>query len=150
MSDTIEVNEQENIQKKKPSYIKTVLYIIVGIIAVMAFVRSLNPDNNIIGIDGMREAYKVAEQVIEDEFTTEVKFPKFKAKFIPQRYEKFTYNDEEYHLYTIKSYFNVKNIFNTDIRDEYVIKIGLPVNKDADYYYEFVSDSAGLLVIDKE
>ena len=149
MSDAIEVNEQENIQKKKPSYIKTVLYIIVGIIAVMAFVRSLNPDNNIIGIDGMREAYKVAEQVIEDEFTTKVKFPKFKAEFIPQRYEKVTYNNEEYHLYTITSYFNVKNIFNADIRDEYVIKIGLPVNKDADYYYEFVSDSAGLLVIDE-
>ncbi len=35
------------------------------------------------------------------------------------------------------------------MRDEYVIKIGLPENKDADYYYEFVSDTAGLLIIDE-
>lgn len=149
MNSNTETNGQAVQQKKRPSYIKIVLYVIVGIIAVAAFIRSLNPDNNIIGIDGMREAYKVATQVIENEFTTEVKFPRFKSEFIPNRYEDFTYGGEKYHLYTINSYFKVKNIFNTEMRDEYVIKIGLPENKYADYYYEFVSDTAGLLIIDE-
>lgn len=148
MDSNIEANGQVSTQKKKPGYLKIILYIIIGIIAVAAFVKELNPDNNIIGIDGMREAYKVATQAIENEFSTEVKFPKFKSEFIPNRYEDFTYGGEKYHLYTINSYFKVKNIFNTEMRDEYVIKVGLPVNKDADYYYEFVSDTAGLLVID--
>lgn len=138
MDNDVITNEQNLLPKKKPSTIKIILYIFVGIIAVLAFIRSLNPDNNIIGIDGMREAYGVAKQVIQEEFTTDVKFPKFKSEFIPNRYEKFTHESKEYHLYTVNSYFNVKNIFNTDVRDEYVIKIGLPVDKDGDYYYEII------------
>ncbi len=81
MNSNTETNGQAVQQKKKPGYIKIILYIIIGIIAVAAFIRSLNPDNNIIGIDGMREAYKVATQAIENEFSTEVKFPRFKSEF---------------------------------------------------------------------
>lgn len=95
MDNDVITNEQNLLPKKKPSTIKIILYIFVGIIAVLAFIRSLNPDNNIIGIDGMREAYGVAKQVIQEDFTTDVKFPKFKSEFIPNRYEKFTHESKE-------------------------------------------------------
>ena len=75
---------------------------------------------------------------------------------------KFTYNKEKYQLlldennkyFFLKinndgsfSYVDFKNIFGTDSRNEYVVKIGLPTNKENDnYYYEIISDKQRFFV----
>ena len=146
MDTTAQTSDSGQTQNKKPGVVKIIIYIVVGIIAVMAFFRSINPDNNILGIENMREAYGYAKEVVQDSFISKVKFPKFKSEFITDKRESITYEGQEYRLYTVKSYFDMKNMFNVEIRDEYIITIGLPVNNDVDtYYYEVVADSAELL-----
>lgn len=149
MNNLVENTQITQPEKRKIPIIKIILYVFVGIILVMAFLRSLNPDNNIIGIDGMREAYSLATEVVTEQFVTgtETDFPKFNTDFILGRFEDLTYEGEVYHVYTISSYVDFKNIFGTDSRNEYVLKIGLPANKENDnYYYEFVSDSLGIFL----
>ncbi len=86
-------------QKKKRSILKTAGTILIAVILVMAFIRSLNPDNNILGIDNMREAYKLAQEVILDADllynTANVTFPEFEAGYVTQRSEPLTYDGEE-------------------------------------------------------
>ena len=57
MDTTAQTSDSGQTQNKKPGVVKIIIYIVVGIIAVMAFFRSINPDNNILGIENMREAY---------------------------------------------------------------------------------------------
>ena len=142
--------EDSQVNKKpisKFSIIKSIIYAFIGVIAIIAFISNLNPDNSIVGIDSMREAYKAATEVVTEQFSseTELEFPKFDKNFIMGHYEELTYEGEEYRVYTIGSYVDFKNIFGTDSRNEYVIKVGLPTNKDNEnYYYEIVSDSLGI------
>lgn len=139
--------EESQVSKKprsKFSVIKSIIYAFIGVIVIIAFINNLNPDNNIVGIDSMREAYTVATEVVTEQFSseTELEFPKFDKNFIMGHYEELTYEGEEYRVYTISSYVDFKNIFGTDSRNEYVIKVGLPTNKDNEnYYYEIISDS---------
>lgn len=147
MNNIAENTQTNQKTKNKFVFIKRILYVVIGIIVIMAFVESINPDNSIVGIDSMREAYEVATDVVKEQFESETKleFPKFNKDFVTGHYEELTYEGEEYHVYTISSYVDFKNIFGTDSRNEYVIKVGLPTNKENDnYYYEIVSDSLGI------
>ena len=142
--------EDSQVNKKTRSQfsiIKSIIYVLIVVIAIIAFISNLNPDNSIVGIDSMREAYKVATEVVTEQFSseTELEFPKFDKNFIMGHYEELKYEGEEYHVYTVSSYVDFKNIFGTDSRNEYVVKVGLPTNKENDnYYYEIVSDSLGI------
>lgn len=150
IDETAQTNQNS---RHKFSVIKIVLYIFIGIILVMAFLRSLNPDNNIIGIDNMRKAYSIATEIVTEQFLegTEIDFPKFDKNFVKSRSEELTYEGEDYYVYTVSSYFKFENIFGTDTRDEYVIKVGLPTNKKNDnYYYEIISDSLELFEWNKK
>lgn len=147
MNNIIEDTQTNKKPKSKFSFIKCILYVVIGIIVIAAFIKSINPDNNIVGIDSMREAYETATDVVANEFSseTEMDFPKFNKDFIIGHFEELTYEGEEYHVYTVSSYVDFKNLFGTDSRNEYVVKIGLPTNKENDnYYYEIVSDSLGI------
>lgn len=147
MSNIIEDTQTNQKPKSKFSFIKRILYVFIGVIVIMAFIRSINPDNSLVGIDSMREAYTAATEVVADQFSpeTEMDFPKFNKDFIIGHFEELTYEGEEYHVYTVSSYVDFKNIFGTDSRNEYVVKVGLPTNKENDnYYYEIVSDSLGV------
>lgn len=147
MNNIVENTQINQNPKSKFIFIKRILYVVIGIIVIMAFVRSMNPDNSIVGIDSMREAYSAATEVVAEQFSseTEMDFPKFNKDFIIGHFEELTYEGEEYHVYTVSSYVDFKNIFGTDSRNEYVVKVGLPTTKENDnYYYEIVSDSLGI------
>lgn len=147
MNEIVENTQTNQNPKSKFIFIKRILYVVIGIIVIMAFVRSINPDNSIVGIDSMREAYSAATEIVSKQFSseTEMDFPKFNKDFIIGHFEKLTYEGEEYHVYTVSSYVDFKNIFGTDSRNEYVVKVGLPTNKENDnYYYEIISDSLGI------
>lgn len=131
-------------QKKKRSMLKTAGTILLVIILAIAFIRSLNSDNDILGIDNMREAYKLAQEVVLNADllynTANVTFPEFEADYVTQRPEPLTYDGEEYQVYTVSSYVDHENLFGATLRSDYVIKIGLPTSGDSDlYYYEVVS-----------
>lgn len=130
--------------QKRFLIINGIVFVVIAIIAIIVL-RNIQMPKQKLGETSMRAAYKYATQVIEDQFSTETKFPRFKTDFVSQRSEHIMYKGKEYYVYTVTSYFDVKNIFNTKMHDEYVIKIGLPTGKNTDYYYEFVSDTAGLL-----
>ena len=147
MNNIIEDTQTNKKPKSKFSFIKSVLYVVIGVIVIAAFIENLNPDNHKVGIDSMREAYEIATEVVADQFSseTEMDFPKFNKDFIVGHFEELAYEGEDYHVYTVSSYVDFKNLFGTDSRNEYVVKIGLPTNKENDnYYYEFVSDSLGV------
>lgn len=147
MNNMFEDSQVNKKTRSQFSIIKSIIYVLIVVIAIIAFISNLNPDNSIVGIDSMREAYKVATEVVTEQFSseTELEFPKFDKNFIMGHYEELKYEGEEYHVYTVSSYVDFKNIFGTDSRNEYVVKVGLPTNKENDnYYYEIVSDSLGI------
>ena len=131
-------------EQKHFRIIKGILCAVIVVIAVIVL-RNI-PLNKDMGNNGSkREAYKFATQIIEEQFYTETEFPKFKSEFVSNTTERITYEGKEYYVYTVTAYFDVKNIFDTKMHDEYVIKVGLPKEENTDYYYEFISDTAGLL-----
>ena len=56
--------------KSKKSLFRRVLKALLVVVAVCAFLRSINPDNNILNIDTMREAYSYSQDVIRGEILT--------------------------------------------------------------------------------
>lgn len=127
--------------KSKKSLFRRVLKALLVVVAVCAFLRSINPDNNILNIDTMREAYSYSQDVIRGEILTPqtAEFPKFEPEFVTQHYETITYEGIEYQVYTVTAYVDYENAFGTMIRLDYVVEIGFPSDSSVDsIFYNIV------------
>ena len=123
------------------SLIKIVLYVIGAIILIKLGNWALNPDNDLMGIGNMREAYSLAQQVILDEIRTpaSAQFPDFEREFVTQTSEPLMYEGENFNVYTVTAYVDAENAFGTLVRHKYQVKIGLPESRDFDnFYHELV------------
>lgn len=98
----------------------------------------LDPYHNVLGIKSMRQAYKYAMEVVQDEFyvaPSEIDFPKFDLAFI-RRGDNITFEGVEYYTYYIDSYLYI-NVLGTKRRCDYSTRIGLPKDsRQTGYYYE--------------
>lgn len=137
------INANHTFSKKLLHFIKNIFIAIFVVIVVWAFIWELNPDNNIIGIDEMRESYKIAKEIIKDEdwmTSSPLKFPRFEPEFVTQRSKKIIYDGEEYAVRTVTSYVDCDNIFGVEVRNNYQINVGLPTNNNnPNIYYDIVS-----------
>ena len=80
MNNIVENTQINKNPKSKFIFIKRILYVVIGIIVIMAFVRSINPDNSIVGIDSMREAYSAATEVVAEQFSQWIDFEPFSVQ----------------------------------------------------------------------
>lgn len=132
---------QRTKKKPKKSLFGRLVKVVLAVIAVFAFLRSINPDNNILNIDSMREAYALSQEVIKEEILTpqSAEFPAFEPEFVTQRYEVITYEGIEFQVYTVTAYVECENAFGTMIRADYVVEIGFPSDSSIDsIYYNIV------------
>lgn len=129
-------------EKKKPLIVK-LLYAIGAIILVLAFIKSLDPYGNILGVDTLREVYSCSQEVICDEVLLDpagAEFPKFDPDYVTRSSEKLTYEGVEYYVYTVSAYVDSNNAFGARFRQKYTVEIGLPVDTSIDgYYYNIIS-----------
>ena len=119
----------------KISLWKICKYAILAIAIIIGIGRALDPYSNILYIDEMRESYKCAQEVILDNLSTTVaEFPPFEPDFVTQRAEKIEYEGEEYMVRTVTAYVEAENIFGAMMKCNYVVEIGLPVDRTVDNY----------------
>lgn len=131
--------EKETPFRKVSRFIWRIVWIVLLICCAS---YTLNPDNNILGIHGMRKAYAAAQEVIQAELLSpsSAVFPEFEPEFVTQRTKIVTYEGKEYRVYTVAAYVDSHNAFGTLIRNEFVVEIGFPTEGDDDmYYYNILS-----------
>lgn len=114
--------------------------IIIGLM-VFGIIYRLNPDNNILGIEQMREAYSWAQEAISQAIYTPstAKFPEFTSDFIISDQKTITYEDTKYRIYLINAYVDSQNTFGAMERSYFLVSIGLPVTQSSDGVYYNVS-----------
>lgn len=131
----IPVDPQAEAVHPKTSLWKIIRYVILAIAIIFGIGRALDPYSNIMYIDEMRESYKCAQEVILDNLSTTVaEFPPFEPDFVTQRAEKIEYEGEEYMVRTVTAYVEAENIFGAMMKCNYVVEIGLPVDRTVDNY----------------
>lgn len=125
--------------RKIGKILKQIASLVIAIVFIVVVVKANNPDNNILGIKSMREAYRISQDVIRDYIDTPktAKFPKFEPEFVTQLTEDIFYEGEKYRTHTVSAYVDYDNIFGVNVRSKYVVKIGFAEAGDYDdYFYE--------------
>ena len=131
-------------EKKKQSHnIPRIVWRVVWVVFLICCASyTLNPDNNILGIHGMRKAYASAQEVVQSELISpnSAVFPTFEPEFVTQKTKKVTYEGVEYKVYTVTAYVDSHNAFGTLVRNSFEVEIGFSTGGDDDaYYYNIVS-----------
>jgi len=133
---------QEETKKQSPKVSQIVWQIVWSVFLLCGMLYATNPDNNILGIHGMRKAYATAQEVVEAELLSprSAVFPRFEPEFVTQGTKKVTYEGVEYEVYTVSAYVDAHNAFGTLVRYRFVVEVGFPTGVDHDgYYYNIVS-----------
>lgn len=129
-------------KKQAPKISRIVWRIVWSVFLLCCALYTLNPDNNILGIHGMRKAYATAQEVVEAELPSpsSAVFPKFEPEFVTQRTKDVVYEGTEYTVYTVTAYVDSDNVFGALVRNKFVVEIGFPTEgDDGTYYYRIVS-----------
>lgn len=132
-------NQKETLTPKK--IIQTVITLAILVAIVCSMLHQCNPDNNILGIEDMRECYTYAQEVISEQllYPPSAVFPDFEPEFVTQSSEKIIFDGEVYDVHTVTSYVDSQNMFGVMTRSNYQIRIGLPMENTVDgYYYEII------------
>lgn len=132
----------EEPEKKSPSKARIMWRVIWIAFLICCASYSLNPDNNILGINGMRKAYATVQEVIKNELLapSSAVFPKFEPEFVTQRTKTVIHDGIEFDVYTVSAYVDSNNAFGTSVRSKFVAEIGFPKEGNSDvYYYNILS-----------
>lgn len=114
-------------------------YGIAAILVVLALVYSCNPDNNILGIESMREAYTDAKEVVTDHLLvpSTAEFPKFESEYVTRQRGEYTYDGIPCSVYTVTAYVEAQNVFGVATRSDFSVDIiFLEGREKGEYYYE--------------
>lgn len=129
-------------KEKQPRKISRIVWRAVWIVfLIFCASYTLNPDNNILGIHGMRKAYSAAQEVIQEELLSpnSAVFPEFEPEFVTQRTKTVVYEGVEYKVYTVTAYVDSDNAFGASVRSKFVVEIGFSAEEDDSVYYNIVS-----------
>lgn len=132
----------EKKDKQSPRFSRIIWRFVWIVLLICCASYSLNPDNNILGINGMRKAYATAQEVIQNELLSpnSAVFPEFEPEFVTQRTKSVTHEGIEFKVYTVTAYVDSNNAFGASVRSKFVVEIGFPTEGDSDvYYYNIIS-----------
>jgi len=136
-------NEGTPAHKKKKSPFRKLIYAVLAVIIILAFVKSLDPYRNILNVDTLREAYACSQEVICDDVLLDPSsavFPKFEPDFVTQVSVPLTYEGMEFNLYTVTAYVDTNNAFGSTFRMDYTVEIAFPTDGDTEnYIYNIIS-----------
>jgi len=140
----LNLNKNEAAEEKSiGKTLRLVGSIIVAVIIIFLLIKEYSdPYRNILNIDNMRDAYALAQEVIIENISTpsSAKFPDFTPDYVTQGTEHIEYDGQEFYVHTVSAYVDYQNLFGTEVRSNFVIKVGRPIGESSDnYYYEIVS-----------
>lgn len=116
-----------------------VLVVLFVALLIWSFIDMSNPDNDLLDISSMREAYAASQQAVSDSLLapTSAEFPKFDSKYVTRNFGEYTFYGRPCYVYTVNAYVDAQNTYGVLVRSYYSVDIIFPEGREkGEFYYE--------------